>query len=587
MNPRFIPGGIALAKLDIWMRRPLRSTSHDDTRVYRRDRRSPIAMNPADASTPEVCAQFPEIHRDAAARSVGGVAPAAPWLSASWMPSAVALAPAHSDTTGAVVAAPSIAEVTSFDAGRSLARGTPSIGTEKPGHLAHVEQTAAVYSLVRRIALQQDLQAADRVLRVGLAELTAATTCSTWYLGADQSLFSLEGHPDPGGEQAALVARALVRALPRISDRVLVLPVVAAGQVIAAAVLTRAPRQVVFSDVDVTLASLALQEASGLLYQLLARNVQAKYILESEARSQYRPEALANQRQRGGAGALVHLSPRWLTFAYPAAVLTLLAASVFAFVARAPTYSSGVGIVSIEGFEVTSPGSATVASIRVQAGQPVRAGEELMRLVAQDERSAFDQSDREYSNALATLLFDGPDVATRSAVAAAATARQRARDKLDARILRSPADAVVGDVRAQVGAALALGDQVLTLLRSDAEPTALVFLSGRDRPRLRPGQILEIELEGYTKIRERAIITEVGSEVIGPAEARRVLKQRNADAVPLSGAMVMVRARLPGRTFRAGDTWLHYHDGMPIRGEVKVESQPFIVTLFPSLGRFL
>jgi multidrug resistance efflux pump len=328
-----------------------------------------------------------------------------------------------------------------------------------------------------------------------------------------------------------------------------------------------------------------VQETAGFVVQLMVHHADAQRDLANDQKSIYNPEALANQRNRGNEGGLIHLSPRWVRIAYPSMVVCILAGILFAALARVPTYSAGAGVITIEGIEITAPSPGTMAAINVQPGQPVRTGEELARLLAQDEESALAQADREYRNALATLLFDGADESTKAAVAAAATTRQRALDRLEARVIRAPHDGVVGDIRVRNGAALGVGDHVLTLLHRDAEPTALVFLPGQDRPRLRRGQIIQIDLGGYTKIRERATIVEVGAEVIGPNEARRALGQKNADAVPLTGPVVMVRVKLPTPTFKVGRNTFRYHDGMPLRGEVKVENKAFLVSLIPALER--
>ncbi|MEZ4359628.1 MAG: HlyD family efflux transporter periplasmic adaptor subunit [Kofleriaceae bacterium] len=445
----------------------------------------------------------------------------------------------------------------------------------------------AAYPLVRRVALQQDLKTADRVLRVGLAELANATTCRTWFVGADQELFSLELKSDTEAAEQALIDQSIASAQPRASGRLLTVPVVAAGRVISVALLARTEQQPSFAPADLMVAMVVVQETSGFLVQLLIHHAEAQRDLAADAKSIYNPEALASQRSRGQEGGLIHLSPRWVRLAYPTAVLCVVIAIIFAVIAHVPIYSAGAGVITIEGLEITAPSPGTVAAVQVQSGQPVRAGQELARLLAQDEESALAQADREYRNALATLLFDGADENTKAAVAAAAATRQRAMDRLEARVIRAPEDGVVGDIRVRSGAALGIGDHVLTLLRKDAEPTVLVFLPGQDRPRLRRGQTIQIELSGYTKVRERGTIVEVGAEVIGPNEARRALGQKNADAVPLAGPVVMVRAKLPTRTFRVNRDVFHYHDGMPLRGEVKVENKPFLISLIPALEKAL
>lgn len=466
----------------------------------------------------------------------------------------------------------------------SPAPGTPAgpLRIEAPPEVA-----MAAYPLVRRIALQQDLKAADRVLRVGLAELTNATTCRTWYIGVDGERFSLELNGEATAAEQALLDQSLAALQPRASGRLLVVPVIATGKVVALALLGRTDQLPTFAPAELMVAMVVTQETAGFVVQLLMHHAEGQRDAAADAKSIYNAEALASQRKRGHEGGLIHLSPRWVRIAYPAAVISVLVAIIFAIIAKVPTYSAGAGVITIAGIEITSPSPGSVASVRVSPGQPVRAGEELARLLSQDEESALAQADREYRNALATLLFDGADEVTKAAAATAATARQRAVDRLEARVIRAPEDGVVGDVRVRGGAALALGDHVLTLLKQGAEPTALVFLPGQDRPRLRKGQAIQIELSGYTKVREKATILEVGAEVIGPNEARRALGQKNADAVPLNGPVVMVRAKLPTRTFKVSRDTFRYHDGMPLRGEVKVENKPFLISLIPALEKAL
>ncbi len=504
-------------------------------------------------------------------------------IAAAPAPRAASLAPAARDEElSRSIAAPVAASMAAPAAPAAPSPPAGPLRIDAPPEVVH-----AAYPLVRRVALQQDLKSADRVLRVGLSELTNSTTCRTWFLGADQQRFSLELDSDVAEAEQALLDQSFAASQPRAAGRLLVVPVIAAGRVIALALLARGDNLAAFAPAELMISMVVMQETSGLLVQLLVHHAQGQRDAAADAKSIYNAEALASQRKRGHEGGLVHLSPRWVRIAYPAAVIAVVLGLAFAVIARVPTYSAGAGVITIEGVEITSPSPGSVAVVRVQPGQPVRAHEELVRLLAQDEESALVQADREYRNALATLLFDGADETTKAAVAAAASARQRATDRLEARVIRAPSDGIVGDIRVRGGAALAQGDHVLTLLRKDAEPTVLVFLPGQDRPRLRKGQTVQIELAGYTKVRERATITEVGTEVIGPNEARRALGQKNADAVALPGPVVMVRAKLPTRTFKVSHDIYRYHDGMPLRGEVKVENKPFLVSLIPALEKAL
>ena len=101
---------------------------------------------------------------------------------------------------------------------------------------------------------------------------------------------------------------------------------------------------------------------------------------------------------------------------------------------------------------------------------------------------------------------------------------------------------------------------------------------------------VQIDLLGFEKKRESAKIYEVGRDGIGVNEARRMLGAELADALKLpqeGGTFVVVKAKLPKRTFRAKGKTYNYHQGMPAKTEVKVESKRFIVTLLPSLEKYL
>jgi hypothetical protein len=74
----------------------------------------------------------------------------------------------------------------------------------------------------------------------------------------------------------------------------------------------------------------------------------------------------------------------------------------------------------------------------------------------------------------------------------------------------------------------------------------------------------------------------------GALEARRFIGGTLADALKLGDASyVMVRAKLPGRTFQTHHRTYRYRHGMPAKTEVRIESKRFLVTLLPSLEKYL
>jgi membrane fusion protein (multidrug efflux system) len=366
---------------------------------------------------------------------------------------------------------------------------------------------------------------------------------------------------------------------------VLIVPFVAGGKSVALAVLTRAARLGSFGALEAAIAGAAARECAGLLVQLLGDHARRRAESASDQKSLYRPEALASQRARGTEGSLIEISPRWVRRAYPISVGLVVIGLIAGGVARVPTWSSGAAVVTIEGLEVTAPAQGTVDAVAVEPGQAVHAGDVLVRLGAVDESAELELAQTEYDNALTSFLFDPADESSRSQLGSAEARRQRAQVRADARVVRAAHDGVVSDVRVRAGNALLPGDHILTLVAPGAEPIVIAFLPGQDRPRLRTGMTLQVDLRGYNKVREPAVIVEVGTEVIGPTEARRTVGAQVADSLKLEGPVVIVRARLPARTFVADNHRYHFHDGMVGTGEVEVESKPFVVTLIPSLEK--
>ncbi|HKE14463.1 MAG TPA: hypothetical protein VKB80_06350, partial [Kofleriaceae bacterium] len=76
-----------------------------------------------------------------------------------------------------------------------------------------------------------------------------------------------------------------------------------------------------------------------------------------------------------------------------------------------------------------------------------------------------------------------------------------------------------------------------------------------------------------------------GQEVIGPQEARRYVGDKIADALPIKGPVVIVRAPLGKRTFVSRDKTYTYADGMTAQAEVSVRKRRVLVALVPALEK--
>jgi hypothetical protein len=116
-----------------------------------------------------------------------------------------------------------------------------------------------------------------------------------------------------------------------------------------------------------------------------------------------------------------------------------------------------------------------------------------------------------------------------------------------------------------------------------APPELFAFLPGHLLPSLVPGMTIRLELDGWPRTWQDATVESVGTTVLAPSEARGVLGSALGESLPLTGPVVVLRARLPTEGLRAGNRTLDYHDGMVGRAQVLLESERLLFLLVPAL----
>ena len=444
-----------------------------------------------------------------------------------------------------------------------------------------------VFQVARRIALQADLPAAARALQQGMSQLTESPDAMCVLF--DPALCSAWAVPDGGAPRKLddraqqLIAQVAVSGQRVLLGRALIEPV---GPAPARAVLVvrRPPASPAYGVHEVaTLAAIAASVVGIVGHFVADHGARRAQELRDEA-SPFRPEA--PPQRRGGAaapGRLVAAPRTWMRWAYPTLIGLVVAVIAATAIIQVPTYSTGVSIIMIDGEHVTAPMAGTVAEVLVAPGAHVAAGDPLVRLHAVDEEAELAATETDYRNALAMFLTNPGDDTARNALAGIATRRQRARAIVDARTLRASTAGVVGDIRVRPGQLLVPSAQVMKVSTS-AEPSVVALLPGFDRPRLEVGMTLQIELPRYHKRRELAVIDSIGSQVIGPDEARRSLGDPIGDALPIAGPVVLVRAHLAARTFMSGGREYEFHDGMLGKAEVKVSHESLLRMLIPGAG---
>jgi biotin carboxyl carrier protein len=455
------------------------------------------------------------------------------------------------------------------------------------------ELAGSIYGHIRRLALQADLAGGDRVLRDALAELTSSLSCTIVYPGQD-GLWTLGGDDELPKDTQPLVAAATARRA-LIASHSAVIPVITTTETVAVMTLSRNARQPAYQPVEhIAMVALA-REAAPILHHLAVQHLQRSNEIKADKGSLYRGEALEAHRNRGQEGQLVNLTPGWVRRAYPMLVAAILIAIGFAIFVKVPTYSTGTAVVVFEGStSVTAPIAGTVEKVFVKENEAVRKGDPLVRLNTPDEVAQLTAAETEWRDQQIQFLFDPTDDQARKQMKTAATQRDQAHARVEARTIRASRDGVVTNLHVKEGVAVQPGGYVMQITDENSEIEVLAYLPSKDSPRIRETMGLQLDLDGYRKARVIGTITHVQPDAVSASEAAKLGGEMLAESIgrelqasTQTSTWITARARLPSRTFKAEHNNYHYHHGMHAKVEVKIQSKPFLVTLLPGLQKYL
>jgi membrane fusion protein (multidrug efflux system) len=298
----------------------------------------------------------------------------------------------------------------------------------------------------------------------------------------------------------------------------------------------------------------------------------------------FREEALAHHEGQREEGQLLRLSLGWTRWAFRLLAIVVAGATVYAAVGTIHEYATGPAVVRVEDrVDLTARFTGTVAVVSVRPGQHVLAGDPLVQFAADDESAELDRVEQEFELELIRVMRDPADQAAKQSLTGLRAQKDHAAARLEQRIVRAQRAGVVSDVRVRPGQHLVAGELILAIVGDDAAVSLVAVLPGRYRPALHPGMSLRFELDGYRYQYQELVIESVADDVVGPAEVRRYLGPDAADTVALSGPLVLVRARLPGRSFTADGNRYAFFDGLPGRADVRVRTEPILSSLIPGL----
>jgi membrane fusion protein (multidrug efflux system) len=379
-----------------------------------------------------------------------------------------------------------------------------------------------------------------------------------------------------------------------ITSHLALIPVVTTTETVAVITLTRNQRQPGYQVLEQVAMIAFAREAAPIMHHLAVQHLQHQGEIKADKGSLYRGEALEAHRTRGQEGTLVQLTPTWVKRAYPLLVITIIVAILFAVLIKVPTYSTGTAVIAFEGSTaVTATAAGTVAKVLVHENEAVKRGDALVQLSSPDEISQLTAAETEWRNTEIQFLFDQTDPQLSKALVTAATTRDHALARVEARTIRAPRDGVVTNLHVKEGIAVPLGGYVMQITDENSEIEVVAFLPSKDGPRIRNTMALQLELDGYTKARALAAITHVQSDAVSATEAAKLGGEMLAESIAkelstgTSVTWIVVRARLPSRTFQTEHHTYHYHHGMHAKVEVKIQSKPFIATLVPGFEKYL
>ncbi|RKH08232.1 HlyD family efflux transporter periplasmic adaptor subunit [Corallococcus sp. CA053C] len=303
----------------------------------------------------------------------------------------------------------------------------------------------------------------------------------------------------------------------------------------------------------------------------------------------FRKEALDYyQLHRRHEGDVLRVAPRWTRWAYPLLMGLVALVLVFSAVGSVSEYATGPALIRVERrVRLTAPETAVVTSVAVRPGQHVAPGQVLMSLQPEAELRELTRLQREVDLQRLRTLEAPSDWAARQTLRRAHDELDQALARAEARVIRAPVAGVVGASLGQPGQVVAGDGPLATLVEEGAQVSLLAFLPAHYRPLLRPGLNLRVTLEGFHHEAQEVAIESVGDEALGPEELQRLLGPGLAGAVGASGPLVVVRARLPSRTFSDRGHARDYVDGMPARVKAAVRSEPILATLVPGLKGLL
>lgn len=306
--------------------------------------------------------------------------------------------------------------------------------------------------------------------------------------------------------------------------------------------------------------------------------------------SPFRAEALEHHATGTENGELLRYEPRWTRLVYTLLKVAAVVGFTFVSLFSVDEYAAGPAVVRVDGRRmISASSSAIVHDVLVTAGQVVKAGTVLVKMQNTEEAKELARATSEFDLQLIRMLRDPSDTSVRQSLATLRAAKEQAKNTVENRTVVSQFDGVVSDVRVRAGQHVNAGEILLALAPKGRSQMSLIAIVPADyRPMLKTGLKMRFELDGFRYEYADLSVSDVSAEAVGTTEVQRLLGQEKSDAVHLDpGAKVLVSAPLPTTTFTSDGQPYGYFDGLTGLAQIRVRSEPILVTLVPALRRIL
>jgi multidrug resistance efflux pump len=301
----------------------------------------------------------------------------------------------------------------------------------------------------------------------------------------------------------------------------------------------------------------------------------------------FRDEALEYYLAESDEGDLLRASPAWANWSYRLLVAATVIALLYLVLGSAPVYETGTALLRVvDAAPINAPVAGTIESVDVLPGERVSAGQVLGSFRAEREGALLERVQAEFELQLLARLRNPNDSDAERELRRLRPELERARVDLEQTRIVASRDGAVQDVRIRPGDYLQAGDPALTLTPAEPDYAVIAFMPGHVLPQLQAGMQVRLIIAGYAYAEIETSIDSIGTQVIGPSEARRFLGPEIGDAVDIRGPVVVVRCQLDEDRFTAGTGEYRVHDGMIATAEIEVRRERLIFRLVPALRRW-